>query len=219
MLFDYDGVIVDSFDCLLGLCVRAQAEMGCGRPPVCQDLRTIENLSFAELGRLIGVPEGRVGAYAGRILALQKTHWPVAFVPGMAGVLSDLARRHTVAVITASDSETVAASLRKGGVGAAVAAVLGGELGTGKAERIATIRARYGISCGDAWMTGDAISDIREGKRAGVGTIAVAWGYQDRALLANEQPDFLIDSPSDLLRIASGEARPPRGRRAAPDGK
>ncbi|MBT4503304.1 MAG: hypothetical protein HOC74_36580 [Gemmatimonadetes bacterium] len=45
------------------------------------------------------------------------------------------------------------------------------------------------------------MSDIRQGKRAGVRTIAAAWGFQRRHLLLAEAPDFVADEPGDLLEI------------------
>ena len=56
MLFDYDGVIVDSFMPLLDLCIEAQGDIGAGRAPVAVDFQTIESLTFDDLGRLIGIP-------------------------------------------------------------------------------------------------------------------------------------------------------------------
>jgi phosphoglycolate phosphatase-like HAD superfamily hydrolase len=53
----------------------------------------------------------------------------------------------------------------------------------------------------ETFMIGDAISDIRQGKRAGVRTIAAAWGFQRRDFLLAEAPDFMADEPADLLEI------------------
>ena len=54
-LFNYDGVIVDSFDQLLDLCGQAQSSLGMGRAPTAEDFRTIERLDFGNLARVIGV--------------------------------------------------------------------------------------------------------------------------------------------------------------------
>ena len=74
-LFDYDGVIVDSFDQLLDLCVQAQRSLGMGRPPTRGDFRTIENLDFVNLARQIGMPEEMAQAYAKRVFELQEENW------------------------------------------------------------------------------------------------------------------------------------------------
>jgi len=48
---------------------------------------------------------------------------------------------------------------------------------------------------------GDMVLDIRAGKKAGVKTVAVSWGYQPRDKLRKAKPDFLIDNPSEIKRI------------------
>lgn len=220
MLFDYDGVIVDSFGPLLKLCIAAQRSMGVGRPPTRADFRTIENLTFSDLGRLIGVPENMVDAYAGRVFDLQKKNWSVNLFPGVAKVLSELSEQHILAIITSSQTEAITTTLRVAGVAGTISAVLGGESGKSKADRIAMLQSRYSASSTDTFMTGDAVSDIRAGKRAGVRTIAVSWGFQDREFLSREHPDFLIDAPVELLRIAAcGSPVGPRGCSRQGDGQ
>jgi phosphoglycolate phosphatase len=50
-------------------------------------------------------------------------------------------------------------------------------------------------------MIGDAVSDIREGKRAGVRTAAVTWGYQAEAVLAAERPDRIVHRIAHLQAL------------------
>jgi phosphoglycolate phosphatase len=202
MLFDYDGVIVDSFSPLLDLCIEAQGDLGCGRAPVARDFQTIESLTFDDLGRLIGIPEEKIAAYSARVFALQSRRWEVSPFSRIVPVFSQLATQHVIGVITASQGDTVMGTLQDFGLGSAISCVMGGELGTSKAARIAEAQALYSSSAEETFMTGDAISDIRAGKEAGVRTVAVSWGFQNRDLLADENPDFLIDAPDDLLSLA-----------------
>jgi hypothetical protein len=102
MLFDYDGVIVDSFAPLLDLCIEAQGYMGSGRAPVAADFQTIESLTFDDLGRLMGIPEEQIVAYSDRVLELQSRRWEVSHFAQIVPVFSQLATQHVVGVITAS---------------------------------------------------------------------------------------------------------------------
>ena len=201
--FDYDGVIVDSFNQLLDIARRAQALVGRGRAPIPADFQTMENLAFDDLGRRIGLAEDMISDYTRRIFELQQKHWEVEMFPGMASVFEALAAEHTLVVITSSQSDAVAETLKNFGLGAVFSGVRGGELGTSKAERITAAREAYSFACDETLMVGDAISDVREGKRAGVRTVAVAWGYQDRQLLENESPDFMANKPFDLIPIVA----------------
>ena len=95
------------------------------------------------------------------------------------------------------------ASLQDFGLGGAISMVRGGESGRSKAESISAVRSSYAAVPGETAMVGDAVSDIRAGKEAGVRTVAVSWGFQDRELLLREAPDILIEDPEELLTVES----------------
>ena len=48
---------------------------------------------------------------------------------------------------------------------------------------------------------GDMIYDIEAGKKVGVKTIAVTYGYQDKDKLSKMNPDHIISSPEELVNI------------------
>ncbi|TVQ27736.1 MAG: HAD family hydrolase [Spirochaetaceae bacterium] len=211
-IFDFDGVIADSFDSLLAVCVEAQAVLAEGRPPRPDDFRTIENLTFDELGRVIGLPPGRRAAYAEAVFQIQQKAWQTLPFPDIVDVIRELAARHTVAVVTNSQGRRVAATLKDFGIGSAVTAVEGGESGHTKADRIRLLQERHTSASESTYMIGDTIGDVRAGKQAGVRTVAVTWGYQSRDLLLREAPDLIVDRPQELLSVVG--SRLPRDRRA-----
>lgn len=59
-----------------------------------------------------------------------------------------------------------------------------------------------GIGPGDAVMVGDSNHDIEAGKRAGVKTVGVTYGYRDKAYLS--EADFIIDRMSELPSVIQG---------------
>ena len=56
-----------------------------------------------------------------------------------------------------------------------------------------------GVSPSDILFVGDSIYDIRTGKNAGMKTLAVTWGYQPKEQLVAENPDFIADSPAQII--------------------
>jgi phosphoglycolate phosphatase-like HAD superfamily hydrolase len=48
-------------------------------------------------------------------------------------------------------------------------------------------------------MVGDAASDMEAGRRAGVRTCAVRWGYGNHEEMAKWEPDYWIDEPRELV--------------------
>ncbi|MDM3870094.1 HAD family hydrolase [Porticoccus sp. W117] len=199
--FDYDGVIVDSFDELLDIAIRASEEFPASRKPAKEDFHSIENLTFLDLGQLIGLNGDDAKQYSDAVFSEQKKSWSVSLFPTIAEVFSELSKYHTLVVITASESQVVSENLTALGIRDTITKVLGGELGLSKSDRIDMVCKELGFEKCETLMVGDAISDIRQGKLANVTTVAVTWGFQDKQLLAREQPDFQISEPAELLEI------------------
>ena len=57
----------------------------------------------------------------------------------------------------------------------------------------------FGVRREECLFVGDSAADMEAGKRAGIRTCAVTWGYGSREDLARWQPDFWIDSPAELI--------------------
>jgi len=53
----------------------------------------------------------------------------------------------------------------------------------------------------NAIIIGDSLVDVRTGKNAGIQTCAMTYGFGSLASLEQEQPDYLLDSFSELLKI------------------
>jgi phosphoglycolate phosphatase len=57
----------------------------------------------------------------------------------------------------------------------------------------------FGVGAKDCLLVGDSAADMEAGRRAGVKTCAVLWGYGRREDLAKWQPDYWITHPRELL--------------------
>ena len=51
----------------------------------------------------------------------------------------------------------------------------------------------------DCLFIGDSAADMESGRRAGIRTCAVTWGYGEPGEMARWEPDFWIDAPHELL--------------------
>ena len=65
---------------------------------------------------------------------------------------------------------------------------------------------KLGLDPRDALMVGDSHVDVTAARRAGVKSAGATWGTVARELLEQANPDYLIDSPSDLCRLATQES-------------
>ncbi|MFA7074383.1 MAG: HAD-IA family hydrolase [Endomicrobiaceae bacterium] len=53
-------------------------------------------------------------------------------------------------------------------------------------------------------MVGDGVNDVLAGKKAGVRTIAVLYGYSPKEKIEELQPDFIAATPKDVVNILNG---------------
>jgi phosphoglycolate phosphatase len=201
--FDYDGVLADSLEDLLGKACEAQRRTGEGRQPAKEDFETISNLTFIDLARHIGIPEERVCDFQSKLFELlEENSGDVRLFGGVAEVVRKLAEEHILVVISSNLKEAVERVLRQNGLAESFSLILDARSAGSKSDKIALAQRRFGRGSDDTFMIGDVVSDIREGKIAGVKTVAVTWGYQSREVLLGESPDYVADSPDDLLVIA-----------------
>lgn len=199
--FDFDGVIADTFDQLFSLCTDVQREIGEGRPPVREDFRTLENLTFAGLATRLGISQSSDKFVQTAILRQQNSRGLVCFYSGMASLLHRLGRRHDITIVSASSSSLIRDALEANGALSAVHAICGAEEARTKQESLLFNMETFSRSPEQTCMVGDTINDIRQGKAAGVVTVGVTWGFQRGELLQREKPDHLVVSPEALGKI------------------
>jgi len=200
--FDFDGVFVDTFDAWLGKVQAAQRIVGSGRCPTREDFATVESFTFDAVARQCGIAVDDLPRFVAEVYALQERDGELpAVYPDMPKVVRAIAREHAVAIVTASLRAAVEPVLEEHDLRDSVAAILDSRDPGAKSDKIAALRARFGCAPEQTFMIGDAISDIRQGKKAGVRTIAAAWGFQRRDLLLAEEPDFVAERPIDLLTL------------------
>jgi phosphoglycolate phosphatase len=195
IMFDFDGVIVDSLDhqCRAFVeTVRAEGFADLATPE--QFLAFTEGNWFEALAAA-GVPPSVVDEVED---AFGGAPSPELF-PGMATVIERLAGAHRVIVITSSRTDVVERVLAERGV-RGVAEVIGGDQDASKTRKIDNARRRFGRALA-AWYVGDTVGDIIEARRAGVGTVGAAWGWHGLERLRRANPDHMAHAPADLLDL------------------
>ena len=64
----------------------------------------------------------------------------------------------------------------------------------------------FGANPEDCLFVGDSAADMEAGRRAGVKTCAVLYGYGDREEMLRWNPDYIIKRPGDLIAAAGPHA-------------
>lgn len=193
VMFDYDGVIVDSLAAFIEGWIRACGAYGFEIHSPEEAISLFDENVYVSMGR-----QGVDNATIDRILDLYKTSGSfseVEMFPDMAKTLEAIAVRNKVIIITSNLSTAARAVLERNNVHC-VADVIGAEHEKSKIKKITGVMA--GFPDLKPYYVGDTKGDMLEGREAGALTIGVTWGWHTTAKLREGRPDYLVDTPAEL---------------------
>lgn len=210
MLFDLDGVLVDSRVPIARCMNHALACEGLAPEPEAALHRWIGpplRDAFRALLAARGADPARAAACIGHYreryasLSLEAT----TLQPGVAGLLERLGDRLPLGVATSKPEAFARPILESLGVAAHFRAVVGPSLHEShredKAATVGRALAALGApaGAGAGAMVGDRAVDVAAGRAHGLAALAVAWGIGERDELLAAGPDALLESPAELL--------------------
>ena len=198
-LFDVDGTLLDSWHDICG--AIQQVLIASGRADVSDDLlrryigRHLLDL-FLDLGYAPEAIDPMVVDY--RRIYLAGCHSRTTVFPGIAGMLAGLGGRKSTA--TTKGTPTTRAILEQFSLISFFDHVQGTDGFPAKPEPDVLLKsiAALGARPEDCLFVGDSPADMEAGRRAGIRTCAVRWGYGDPEEMARWKPDYWVDHPAEL---------------------
>lgn len=186
-VFDFDGVIADSFQQVTNIFNKVGKEYGVIVNSKSDLAKLYQNNIFDSL-RSKGLSEKEVQEMILKIRN-EQVKLKIRMFPGMKAFLKKI----NFIVITSNLASIVKEYLESNNL--KPQQVIGAEHETSKVKKILKIKNK------NTFYIGDTAGDIKEGKQAKVKTIAVTWGFHNKTILRKENPDFIVDSVSDLENI------------------
>jgi len=206
VLFDLDGTLVDSSADLTAAVNRTLADDG--KPPlaVAEVLTMVGDgaavlLERAYKRRGSEPPEDALERFRGHYEDYSVVH--TRPYPGIVELLGRLADRD-VAVVTNKPTDLADRVVDRLGLRPFVRAVVGPELVPRRKpepEHVLWTLEQLGCRAEDAVMVGDGAPDVLAGRRAGLVTVAVTWGFRSREELLACEPDHLVATVDELARL------------------
>jgi phosphoglycolate phosphatase len=204
IIFDYDGVLADTLEDLLQSGQAACNQLGVKHTVIQDDINDLELVSFATFGQACEVPDHLVDEFVKICLDfLAEKKSPPDIFTGMSQVLRSLSVHHRLAIVTTNSSQNVQAFLARHGLDGLIQAVYGIDSPGSKAQKISMARQRLveNREREAVFMVGDSLGDVLAAKEASVTSIAVTWGHQRLEKLLRGNPDHVVSSPQDLIKV------------------
>lgn len=218
-LFDIDGTLLDSAHDICGAVQQVLDTTDC-RPVTFEFLKSYIGLHLIELfGDLFPnyTPEqieALIQLYRTNYLA--RCHGKTRVFPGVAEGLASLGGRKSTA--TTKGSVTTRAVLDQFGLLPHFEHVQGTDGFPSKPapDVIFTALKALGARPEDCLFVGDSAADMEAGRRAGVQTCAVRYGYGQEEDLARWSPDYWVDDLRELSENVTSSRRAPIAEHARP---
>lgn len=211
IIFDFDGTLADSLTWFRG--VLGEVVDKHGLPPIDDEkAERLRGLPPRAIMSELDIPSWKIPFLAADVRARAAENVDrIHLFDGIRDTIETLAAGGVRLAVVSSNGET------------AVKAVLGERLTSrfdifacgaalfGKASVFRKVMRRAGAAPARTLSVGDEVRDIEAAREAGCAAAAVNWGFATPAILAEQTPDAIFDTPSEIAgHVLSGRARSSR---------
>jgi phosphoglycolate phosphatase len=211
VLFDLDGTLVDSLPDIASALNHALTRADLEPLPldVVRGLVGEGVLRLVEKALVVQGAERDAAALAREVVGIysEKPCVETYLYPGVVEVVAELRRRGArVAVLTNKVGSVARALMSELRMQDAFDAIVGegdGHARKPSPDAALALMERFGVSPARTLMVGDGLPDLALARAAGCAVAGVLWGYSERGALAAQGPEFLIDTPAELLALVA----------------
>lgn len=200
IIFDFDGTLADSFDIFIEATNRLAPDFGY-KPLSSTHIDELRKLGMLEVAQALGIPKWQSLRYLRRFRReLTRCIDNLELVDGMDTALYHLkAEGYRLGIVTANSRRNVQYVLKKHAIAHLFEFIYSGQILSGKRRSLKKLVRLNTNNPKELAYVGDEINDVKAAKQVGLTSIAVNWGFNDQAVLAEQGPDYLLDHPDQIL--------------------
>jgi phosphoglycolate phosphatase len=201
VLFDFDGTIADTYQAIANITNQLSSEFGY-KPLDEEELLLLKNLSSRDIVKRTEISIFKIPFLVKRVrkelskeIAYLK---PIFTIDKTLLELKD--RGYTLGIVTSNVKENVELFLAKNNLDNLFSYIYSSTSIFGKHRIISQVIRQYKLNHSEVIYIGDETRDIRAARKSQIGIIAVSWGFNSDAILAEYEPDFLVHHPEKLTQ-------------------
>lgn len=198
IIFDFDGTLADSLPIVIDIAKKSlNIELNNNQ------IERLRNMSAKQVLKEVRIPIYKVPSLLikGRPL-LQKRMGDVKVFSGLSKVVKTLFNDdYRLYVVSSNSVGIINRFLGDNNLRQYFSGVYGNVGIFSKAQALKKVMKREGFSVENSVYVGDEVRDIEAAKKIKMSIISVTWGYNGKKVLSSYEPDYLAESPSDLLKF------------------
>lgn len=206
VIFDFDGTIADTEQWTLDIYNELATKYGYKT----YTIREMEEMKKMHLSKLLTVPDIPYSKVfillkEGQSILKKNINNVRAFTEDLKKILMQIRElTGTIGIISSNTKKNIRRFCKNKDI--EMDFIISSPLFT-KEIKINRIINKYRVKPEEILYVGDEVRDIESSQKAGVKIASATWGYNDKELLSESNPDYLIDSISELIEILHKENR------------
>jgi len=200
LIFDFDGTIADTMELGIEISNRLALKYKYKKIQSKAELETYRNMKTQDAIIKIGISSLKLPIVANQFRReLSKKIVSLKPIRGVKEMLTYLANYYSMGIVTSNSSKNIHKFLVINGIENHFSFFSTGISLFKKDSNIRSLMSKNKLRKEQVLLIGDETRDIEAAREAGVMIMAVSWGFHNKSNLKNLNPDFIVDSPSDIV--------------------
>lgn len=201
ILFDFDGTIVNSQSSVFTIINRLSNEFGYHKLSE-ETFHRLRNEKSQNILKKLGIPFLKLPFFVRKFRReLNKEIEFIRPIPSIRDILFILKNKgYVLGILTSNSQENVVSFIDKNDLDF-FSLIFSERSLFGKSNVIKTLLKNQNLKPEEVIYIGDETRDIEAAKRNNIQIIAVCWGFNSKKILQEQNPDFLIEEPKELIDI------------------
>jgi len=119
--------------------------------------------------------------------------------PGIAEAVKELESQHHLVVVSSTLNDFINQVLTNNGLHDHFEDILGNDVSTSKVEKFKMVFEKYGVTASDCVIITDTLGDMKEAVEVDMPSIGVSWGFQKPEVLREGSAVFIVNEPKDIV--------------------
>jgi phosphoglycolate phosphatase len=209
IVFDYDGVLVDSVHTGFEAYKRIAQRLQLVPYGSITDFKKDHARPYAEVFADWGIKGSQIDV-AGQIFykTVEELQHTVGFLPSIEKIIRKLSQRFRLGIVSGNKRSIIEKHLKNSPIYNCFETIIGSEDVRGikpSPDGLHLCMKRFGLQKDEIYFVGDMVSDVMQGRNAGVQTVIIhgySWNLKEN--LEENNPDILIEKPEELLTLFNG---------------
>jgi len=200
LIFDLDGTIADTLQTVIQIYNEQVAPRLNCKTANYEDRELLSNQPVGKLFKEYGISWYKLPFVIYLVKKhLQKQIKNIQPFPSITNSLHQLKKEYTLGIVTSNSQRNANHFLNQHQLTPLFDFVYTNRNIFGKHKTLNKLITKHQFQKSNVLYIGDETRDIHAARRAGIGMLAVTWGYLGKELLAKRNPDLLVEEPSELI--------------------